>query len=589
MLPQFDANTNAPEPAKADFIAEEEGSMTALALLLFICMVIIGGISIDIMVFENNRTRLQNLSDRAALAAADLDQELPAAQVVASYFEKEGLGEFLRDVQVIEDINQRSVRIETEKVQRTMFLNFWNHTGIDTLTPRSVSAATEARTDLEISLVLDVSNSMNWASSAPGSTSKIDDLKNAAKRFVDKVYTSGDPERITMSLVPYSTHVNAGPIIQQELGVTARHNYSNCLAFQNADFGETEIRGGNAYMHTMHFDQWYFDQSPQLYVCRPEPNQIVKPILSDPVEIKDQIDALVANGNTSIEIGLKWGAAFLDPSARRITQALADNGLVDDAYRDRPYDWDRPNTEKFVIVLTDGVNTEQQEINPAYASGPSGVWRWVPNPLIAMPFYSWNTPEVGDQDGDGIANERYWTPGFTIPTSVSGLSSNVVIARSWTNDPVGQNLSQLTLSGGTAASRATLKAALIAALTPINQSPVQVDYANLWNEMSVRHFAWYYVRTRNNNSNMAMNNFYNAVWTGVGGPLKDSRLLNLCNQVRDMGATIFTIGFEVTDHSANVMGQCASTPNYFIRVVGDDLEAAFDQIANTISKLRLTQ
>ena len=589
MLPQFDANTNAPEPAKADFIAEEEGSMTALALLLFICMVIIGGISIDIMVFENNRTRLQNLSDRAALAAADLDQELPAAQVVASYFEKEGLGEFLRDVQVIEDINQRSVRIETEKVQRTMFLNFWNHTGIDTLTPRSVSAATEARTDLEISLVLDVSNSMNWASSAPGSTSKIDDLKNAAKRFVDKVYTSGDPERITMSLVPYSTHVNAGPLIMQELGVTARHPYSNCLAFQNSDFDDTNILAGGAYQHTMHFDQWYTTRAPQLYVCQPEANQIVKPVMSNPTEIKNQIDALVANGNTSIEIGLKWGAAFLDPSARRITGALADVGLVADEHRNRPYNWGRANTEKFVVLLTDGVNTEQQEINPAYATGPSGVWRWQPNVVVPMRFYSWNSPEVGDEDGDGITNERYWTPGFTIPTNVSGLASNVNIARGWTNDPIGQNLSQLTLSGGTAASRATLKAALIAALTPTNQPPVQLDYSNLWNEMAVRHFAQNWVRVRHNSSNTMRDNFYNAVWTGVNGPLKDTRLLNLCNQVRNRGATIFTIGFEVTDHSANVMSQCASTPNYFIRVVGADLEAAFDQIANTISKLRLTQ
>ena len=587
-MQQFDESDDRAHTDQPGFIADESGSMTALALLLFICMVIIGGISIDLMVFENNRTRLQNLSDRAALAAADLDQDLPAAQVVASYFEKEGLDPYLRNVTVTASVNQRTVRIETEKVQRTMFLNFWDHTGIDTLTPRATSTATEARTDLEISLVLDVSNSMNWASTAPGSTSKIADLKSAATRFVDKVYTSGDPDRITMNLVPYSTHVNAGPIIMDELGVTAKHPYSNCLAFTGADYDDTTIRAGNAYKHTMHFDQWYYNQTPRLYVCRAEDDQIVRPVMNDPAQIKSAINALVANGNTSIELELKWGAAFIDPSARHITQRLIDTGTVNPAYGDRPFSWGRDSVEKFVVLMTDGENTQQQEIRDAYATGPSGVWRWTPNPVLPLAFYSWNSPEVGDEDGDGLYNERYWTPGFTIPASVSGLGSNITIARGWTNDPVGMNLSELNVSHSNATTRAALKSALIAALTPINQAPVQVDYSDLWNEMSVRHFAWYWVRARFN-SNTRMNNFYNAVWTGVNGPTKDARLLNLCGRVRDRGATVFTIGFEVTDRAANVMRQCASNPNYFIRVVGNDLEAAFDQIANTISKLKLTQ
>ncbi|WP_108483408.1 pilus assembly protein TadG-related protein [Oceaniglobus ichthyenteri] len=570
------------------FAREEDGSLTAFALLLFICMVIIGGISIDIMVFENNRTRLQNLSDRAALAAADLDQDLPAQQIVASYFEKEGMDAYLKDVRVTQGVNNRTVHIETEKVQRTMFLNFWNHTGIDTLTPRSTSVATEARTDLEISLVLDVSNSMNWASTAVGSTSKLADMKSAATRFVDKVYTSGDPDRITMNLVPYSTHVNAGPEIMDELGVSQNHDYSHCLAFENADFDETVIRADDAYGHTMHFDQWYSNQTPQLYVCRAEDDQIVKPVMSDPDAIKGAINDLVADGNTSIEIGLKWGAAFLDPSARRITTRLADIGEVEDAHRDRPYNWNRGNTEKFIVVLTDGVNTTQQEINPDYASGPSGMWRWTPAPLLPVHFYSWDSPEDGDEDGDGIHNERYWTRGFTIPRSVTGLSSNVTIARGWTNDPIGLDLSQLEVTNGNAWQRAALKRALVNALSPTNQPPVELDYASLWNEMAVRHFASSWVRTRHNSSR-PMNQFYRDVWRAVEGPTKDTRLLTLCNELRDQGATIFTIGFEVTNHSAGIMGQCASTPNYFIRVVGDNLEAAFDQIANTISKLRLTQ
>ncbi|TYB87665.1 Tad domain-containing protein [Oceaniovalibus sp. ACAM 378] len=573
MSQHFDTKQRGSANDRVTFLDDEAGSLTILALFFFICMVIIGGISIDIMMFENNRTRLQNLSDRAALAAADLDQTVPAAVIVGSYFEKEGLADYLKDVQVTQSVNQRSVRVDTEKTQKTMFLNFWNHTGVDTLTPRSLSVATELRTDMEISLVLDVSNSMNWASSAPGSSSKLADLKSAATRFVDKIYNTEESERITMNLVPYATHVNAGPAIMDELGVTAKHPYSNCLAFADADFNETLIRGGDAYEHTMHFDQWYTEEKPQLYVCPSEADQIVRPFLHDPVEIKQHINSLTANGNTSIEIGMKWGAAFLDPSARNLTQRLINDGDVDSAYDERPYGWDRSNTEKFIVVLTDGVNTVQQEINSAYATGPSGVWRWTPNPAVPVSFYSWSSPEIGDEDGDRIANERYWNRRVTLPRSVTGIAP-ITIPQGWSNLPLGQN-------------PGAINAALTAAL-PQSQPPVQLDYSELWNEMSVRHFATLYVRGQRGSS-WSMNRFYNDVWRDVLGPTKDARLLDLCNQTRTKGATVFTIGFEVTDHSASVMSQCASTPNYFIRVVGDDLEDAFDAIAASITKLRLTQ
>ncbi|WP_158234159.1 pilus assembly protein TadG-related protein [Oceaniglobus indicus] len=550
-------------------IGSEEGSMTILALFLFICMVLVGGIAVDIMIFENNRTRLQNLGDRAALAASDLDQTIPARDIVTSYFEKEGLGASLKDVQVTEGVNHRSVSVETEQFQKTLFMNFMDLTGVDQLRPHSFSAATELKQDIEISLVLDVSNSMNWASSAPGSTSKLNDLKAAGKRFIDTIYAGGNADHVTVSLIPYATHVSAGPVILEELGVTRQHDYSSCLSFTDADFATSEIRAGDVYAHTAHFDQWYSSEDPTLFVCRPEEDQRVRPLLSDPEVIKQHIDNLTANGNTSIEIGLKWGAAFLDPSARNLTRALIDEDEIDAMHDNRPYDWDRGNTQKYVVVLTDGVNTEQQEIAPAYANGASGVYRWRPIPGADFQFYSFRADEVGDENRNGIANEvRYWHPARTIPAA-PGIARRSFSA-GYTAQPFG--------APGTTAAQ------------PYDQAiaPVELDYADLWAEMSVRHFAYYYVRAESG-SNSVYNQFLRDVWSPVNGPTKDARQLQLCDQLRDKGATIFTIGFEVTDHSANIMSQCASTPNYFIRVVGDDLEAAFDQIAASITKLRLTQ
>ena len=70
---------------------------------------------------------------------------------------------------------------------------------------------------------------------------------------------------------------------------------------------------------------------------------------------------------------------------------------------------------------------------------------------------------------------------------------------------------------------------------------------------------------------------------------KDDRLADICSAAKDQGVVVFTIGFEVTDHSASVMRNCASTPNHFYRVEGLDIEYAFASIANQINQLKLTQ
>jgi hypothetical protein len=45
----------------------------------------------------------------------------------------------------------------------------------------------------------------------------------------------------------------------------------------------------------------------------------------------------------------------------------------------------------------------------------------------------------------------------------------------------------------------------------------------------------------------------------------------------------------VTNDSADVMRDCASTPSHFFRVEGIEIAAAFEAIARQINQLRLTQ
>ncbi len=78
-------------------------------------------------------------------------------------------------------------------------------------------------------------------------------------------------------------------------------------------------------------------------------------------------------------------------------------------------------------------------------------------------------------------------------------------------------------------------------------------------------------------------------YTKYSGSLGDSLLNNVCNAAKAKNIVIWSIGFEVNDHGANVMRNCASSPSHFFRVEGVEIEDAFSAIARQINQLRLTQ
>ena len=69
----------------------------------------------------------------------------------------------------------------------------------------------------------------------------------------------------------------------------------------------------------------------------------------------------------------------------------------------------------------------------------------------------------------------------------------------------------------------------------------------------------------------------------------DTMLSNICSAAKSKGIVIWSIGFEVSDTSANVMRSCASSPSHFFRVEGVEINEAFKAIASQINQLRLIQ
>lgn len=446
---------------------DENGSMTIGALGMLAGMILIGGIYYDMQQNELERVRIQNTADRAVLAAADLDQTMSPEEVVKDYFTKAGLPDHANSITVDEGLNFRTVSVNADTQTATRFMHLL---GIDALPLRSFAEAEERVNNVEISMVLDISGSM-------GSGTKMSELRDAARTFVDAVINDSTEDLVSVSIVPYSEHVSAGPEIMSHLNVDRNNSYSHCIEFSESDFDNTEINNTERFDQVQHF-YWGTTSFNNLSnpVCPTGAYEDILAFSQDVTALKNKISQLEPRGSTSIFAGMKWAAGLLDPAFNPITQELIADGDADAAFSARPAAFDDRETLKTVILMTDGQNHYSYRINDNYYANDSHALHW----------------------------SRY-------------------------------NLD------------------------------------------------WYlnrYVSSRFHNQFK-----YLKYYPNYGDTLLDK----VCDAAKEKNIVVWSIGFEVTDHGADVMESCASSPSHFFRVEGVEIKEAFTAIARQINQLRLTQ
>ncbi len=447
---------------------DERGSATILALVFISLTLLVGGIGVDLMRSEMDRTLLQNTQDRAVLAAADLDQQLDPEAVVHDYFAKAGMSQYLNSVTVDAGLNYRIVSANARTVTPTQFMRFL---GVDEINAPALSAAEERVSKIEISMVLDISGSMRH-------NGKIANLRDAANTFNETLIRDETKNLISISIVPYSEHVNAGPAIFNALpNVNYRHNLSHCVEFPDSHFTSAGLDPNHRYDQMQHF-QWYYGNLYDVSntTCPKRSYEQIQPFSQNLTALQNQINQLQPRAQTSIFLGVKWAAALLDPSSRSVVTNLINSGNVDANFAGRPADYSDDETMKTIIVMTDGVNTDSYRINEARA---------------------------------------YYSPSL---------------------------------------------------------------YAH-WARFNFRTYLDYYTggdRSR----------FYYRKYSGSSG---DALLNQVCTAAKDQGIVIWGVGFEVDNHGASVLENCASTPSHFFRVEGVEITEAFKSIATQLNQLRLTQ
>ncbi|MEC8039313.1 MAG: TadE/TadG family protein [Pseudomonadota bacterium] len=523
------------------FGRDESGAVVIFSIFMFICMLMVGGVGIDLMRFERDRMALQNTLDRAVLAAADLDQTQPAEEVVRDYFDKAGVGAYLQSVTVDEGIGYRSVSAKATSELDTYFLKLFD---IDTMSAPASGQAEERIDGIEISLVLDVSGSM-------GSNQRLTRLRPAAKSFVDTVLASAQEGNVYISVVPYATQVGVGQNLLSKYNVTNEHSYSHCVDFGDSDFNTTEILPTDPLQRSGHFDPWYNYENPYLTVCSTNPDTQILPFSNDQNALHDYIDDLEALGATSIDVGMKWGAALLDPGTQPVLSQMITEGSVSGDFEGRPHAYNERTTLKVVVLMTDGENTTQYFLNDGFREGLSPVW------------YNSSRSVSGGRYSVQQGSNFWWPHTQTWEDHAYGNGTYEECEWRRRNGRWRWTCWDENESG----------------------TAVQLTYPELWNRLSVN---W------NMNNNMGFDsyryyNWYDDVTDSAGSNTKDARTDAICTAAKDQGIVIFTVGFEAPDRGQNVLRACASSDSHHFDVDGLAIDDAFASIAASIRKLRLVQ
>ncbi|WP_127114162.1 TadE/TadG family type IV pilus assembly protein [Shimia sediminis] len=582
------------------FTRDEDGALVGFAIFLFLMILMVGGIGIDVMRSEMKRTKMQHTLDRAILAAADLNQELDPEAVVNDYFAKSGMSDYLTSVTVDEGLNYRVVEAKAEMSMETDFMHL---AGIDTISVPASGVAEERIDGVEISLVLDVSGSMN-------SNSRLTNLKVAAKDFIDTMVDNTDDGKLSVSIVPYATQVAVPENLFNTLNASIsgtvdvdtvldfgsadtasnQQGYSHCLHFDSADFNNTALDPADRWQQAMHFSPWSDfdgrDDDPKRLVsspvCRTDSASEVLVLEKDQTKLKSYIDGLWASGNTSIDLGMKWGAALLDPSTQTSIDYMIEQGDVSSDFIERPHGYNDGESLKVIVLMTDGQNTSQYYVADGFREGDSNIW-WNDQEEVYSVYVG---VDYNDRNNNGAYDDDLYYWPYDGSWSDHPYGNGEITTSEWI-EHVEQYCKRYDTRKGKCRKWGN-KTTYEEVITTVSEAgeAVLLQYPDLWAYTSLE---WNVEEHYEPWSYSAWDDWYYDVRKYVGSSTKNTRTKNICDAAKAQDIVVFTIGFEAPSTGQAVLKDCASSVSHYFDVNGLEISDAFAAIASSIAQLKLTQ
>ncbi len=619
--------------------------MAVFVLIMFFLMIAFGGIAVDVMRFETRRVAMQQTLDRAALAAANLDQTEAADVIAAEWFEKTGLGEDLAmvtfsdpDITAISDAGLRRVTMNATVRSRNFFMGLLN---VDYLESPTRAEAAQGVSQIEVMLVLDITGSMG--ESLGGGQTKIQGLRSAATEFINIVETNDTLNGVSIGMVPYAANVNIPVALRNQFSVTNISSWNgvenagvpniNCVEIPTGTFTSVGLStslsmrmmavadtNSGTTATTEYLAASANGPSASARACTTRPNDPGTPYNDELVNLlmmpsKDTaplvtaISRLYAQGNTSIAVGMRWATALIDDDARPIYTAIGDSTV-----QGRPADNSSVETRKIIILMTDGAHVTNNHVKDAYKSGASPIWLGTDG-NYAIRFWSGGS-DLNDNtkpsncSGWTISSGReYFVPhlkdkqerkkvGALEPEGL-GTGSYVTGAcdpNAWFAAPTWPK----TVADGSDPDDerdvVTVPDGPDADLLPdvVMITATRLDWSEVWRYLKVSYVArQFYMRSDVSGTtdyNTIMNLMRQTYLSSAG--TMDSLLQQNCTAAKAAGIEIYGIAFAAPASGQTQINGCASEPkvNYYYNAADNTaLLAAFQSIATDISELRLTQ
>lgn len=540
------------------FSSDENGSIIVFVLVVFSAMFLVGGTAVDLARHENLRSSLQYNLDRAVLAAASLKQTQDPNVVVQDYMSKvTTIESFSVQVDSTVAVNARTVSAEATAVLDTWFLSM---AGINQMPIKAVSKSEEKIPNLEIALVLDVSGSMS-------SNSKLTNLKVAAKEFVTTMLENTEPDTVAISIVPFNHNVAPSTLMYDAISVNEVHDYSTCLDFEDSAFGSTKIDPAvlqKQAIYTASKGDWQ-DLDEGRITCYSNDYFEILPYSDNETALHEKIDDLEADGWTGGHMGIKWGAAMLNPAFQSVATHLIDEDVVDDGFAGLPVAYNDAQTKKVIIMMGDGANTYEFRMGNGYDSGPSDLFTVS---YVGQVFeYAYRKNKVWrTSTSESKCSSSKWVCVYSTENVTDyylrKTSNNryLDIERDdWITESEFNNL-PTTLTGWTGTE--------------------QLSWGQAWGHMPAD---WY-------DDEIGTNTYSDLVsGTGRNSSESDTAMASICSAAADDGIIIYSIGFETDNSTSQKLEDCASSASHYYDATGTQISTVFAAIATSIQKLKLTQ
>lgn len=347
--------------------------LMALALFMFI------GLAVDFGRFMNARNQTLAAADAAVLAGARTLQtnggNQAAALAVANTYYKQAVNSRITVTTdtigfVVAD-NGTAVKTTGNVIIKTPFMGLGGTSTLQLLKSNGddyakavLAVGANAETNLEISMMLDISGSM-------GENTKLSDLKAAASDLIDIVvwkdqtkYTSkvaivpfsGDV-RPTSSLLSSSTNPTYASSVILTSGsgrnqTTTTYKPSPCVAERGGlDYADTAPGVGHYVLRE------YTSNGS----CSIDTNATLVPLTNDTTTLKAKVQALVSGGNTAGHVGTAWTYYMLSPKWASVLPTLS-----------KPVAYGTADTKKIAVLMTDGEYNQEHDAN-GVATGSTGA------------------------------------------------------------------------------------------------------------------------------------------------------------------------------------------------------------------------